>query len=79
MAPTPTPTTAQDVMTASGPTGEPAGPTARSTTPKMDPEQRIERDKGPVLERFPQFGDIAGVEFGFRRRESVGRLPLSNP
>lgn len=40
----------------------PAGSSARSPE-TAEAEQTIERDKGPVLERFPEFGDITAVEW----------------
>ncbi|MFJ1552019.1 hypothetical protein [Streptomyces sp. NPDC088246] len=40
----------------------PAGSSARSPE-TAEAEQTIERDKGPVLERFPEFGDIIAVEW----------------
>ncbi|MFJ8870438.1 hypothetical protein ACIRD6_32390 [Streptomyces sp. NPDC102473] len=40
----------------------PAGSSARSPE-TAEPEQTIERDKGPVLERFPEFGDVTAVEW----------------
>ncbi|MFE4537580.1 hypothetical protein ACFRKB_21235 [Streptomyces scopuliridis] len=40
----------------------PAGSSARSPE-TAEPAATIERDKEPVLERFPEFGDITAVEW----------------